>query len=90
MEPDASSAVTLGYIVLSKSDVRAFGAPWSDNDLKYADVVCRWVVDSIWSLFAGKIVDPRTSVDGFLPVLDVDKLEYDDYAPITLSYLDEN
>lgn len=90
VEPDASSAVTLGYIVLSKSDVRAFGAPWSDNDLKYADVVCRWVVDSIWCLFAGKIVDPRTSVDGFLPVLDVDKLEYDDYAPITLSYLDEN
>ena len=35
-------------------------------------------------------VDPRETLDGFLPVLGGEKQNFDDFAPITLSYLDEN
>jgi hypothetical protein len=81
---------SLGYVVLSKTGALALGAPWTDDELRGADHMCRWVVEQIWRLCDRGVVDPRETLDGFLPVLDGAKQKYDDFAPITLSYLDAN
>ncbi|MGI6402152.1 MAG: PD-(D/E)XK nuclease family protein [Thermoguttaceae bacterium] len=83
---------TLGFIVLTPSDVQAYGAPWTQEELAYADATGYWVVSKIWEFFekTGR-VDPNAVLDEFLPVLDLNDVPYfDDFASITRSYLDEN
>ena len=78
---------SLGYVVLGKAGMLASGAPWTSDELKGADHMCRWVVEQIWRICDKGVVDPRETLDGFLPILDGDKRKNDDFAPITLSYL---
>lgn len=79
---------TLGYLALKSGSFEALGAPWSEENLRNADATCRWVVDSIWQFFKRGVVDPDGFADeDFLPILDCAKLKFDDYAPITRSYL---
>ncbi len=86
--------VKLGYIVLNKSaKTKAYLAPWSSNDLRFADVVCRWVVDSILELCQKGEINPRAFlVEGMREcgrLLEANRLVSDDFSPITLSYLEE-
>ena len=86
--------VKLGYIVLNKSaKTKAYLAPWTADDLRFADVVCRWVVDSILELCQRGEINPRAFlVEGMREcgrLLEPERLVYDDFAPITLSYLEE-
>ena len=86
--------VKLGYIVLNKSaKTKAYLAPWTADDLRFADVVCRWVVDSILDLCQRGEINPRAFlVEGMREcgrLLEPERLVYDDFAPITLSYLEE-
>lgn len=87
---EKNAAIFLGYIVLTPTKVHALGAPWTSDELRGADYMCRWVVEQIWRICDKGLVDPRETLDGFLPVLDGAKQKYDDFAPITLSYLDAN
>ena len=87
---DDFDGASLGYVVLTPTDVKAYGAPWTSDELKGADRMARWVVEQIWKICDRGWVDPRETLDGFLPVLCGEKQNFDDFAPITLSYLDEN
>ena len=87
---DDFDGASLGYVVLTPTDVKAYGAPWTSDELKGADRMARWVVEQIWKICDRGWVDPRETLDEFLPVLGGDKQNFDDFAPITLSYLDEN
>ncbi|MDD3588714.1 MAG: PD-(D/E)XK nuclease family protein [Thermoguttaceae bacterium] len=82
---------SLAYIVLPKSDdVQALGGPWNGTDLHAADATALWVVGAIKRLFQDVVV-PNGLIDssepGFGRVLDANSLKYDDFAPITLSYV---
>lgn len=79
--------ISLGYLVLTSGGVVALGAPWSPRDLVYADATCQWVVESIRRLFEEGVVNPKKKVDDFLAILDEKASKFDDFAPITLSYL---